>query len=361
MIHDGHPRSAARSADAIGRRKRDHIELALDDQTEFQTLDNGLDSLRLLHDALPELDFDGIDLSTRFLDRTLRLPLIISSMTGGTDEAQRINRALAQAAQQVGCAFAVGSQRAALEDAQLAATYEVRDAAPDVLLLGNLGAVQLNYGYGAQECHRAVQMIGADGLLLHLNSLQEVLQPEGNRNFAGLLDKIEALCRELPFPVLLKTTGNGLAPRAARKLPRLERAGLAGVEVSGAGGTSWARIEALRGNDAAALARFGDLGETTADSLRAARAALPDLPLIASGGIRHGVDVAKALALGANLVGLARPLLKAALQSPEAVEAALRRIAWELQVACFYAGRPRAAELCPEDLAPHGNSPLGPA
>jgi isopentenyl-diphosphate delta-isomerase len=357
MIQDGPATPGAQPTHATPRRKRDHIELALSDDSEFQAQDNGLDSLRLVHDALPELDFDRIELSTRFLDRTLRLPLIISSMTGGTPEAQRINRALARAAQSVGCAIAVGSQRAALEDAALAATYAVRDVAPDVLLLGNLGAVQLNYGYGAQECHRAVQMIGADGLLLHLNSLQEVLQPEGNRNFAGLLDKIEALCRELPFPVLLKTTGNGLAPRAAGKLPRLQRAGLAGLEVSGAGGTSWARIEALRGNDAAALAQFGDLGETTADSVRAARSALPDLPLIASGGIRHGVDVAKALALGADLVGLARPLLKAALQSADAVEAALRRTAWELQVACFYVGRPAAADLRVEDLAAVGNSP----
>ena len=364
MIHDERTPAAADSqsgglapaAHATPQRKRDHIELALGDRAQFQALANGFDDLRLMHDALPEVDFDGIDLSARFLGRTLRLPLIISSMTGGTPEAQRINRTLAQAAQRVGCAIAVGSQRAALEDGRLAATYAVRDVAPDVLLLGNLGAVQLNYGYGAEECMRAVQMIGADGLLLHLNSLQEVLQPEGNRNFAGLLDKLEALCRDLPFPVLLKTTGNGLSPRSAAKLVRLRAAGLAGVEVSGAGGTSWARIEALRGQDDAALAQFGDLGETTADSVRAARAAAPDLPVIASGGIRHGVDVAKALALGAELAGLARPLLQAALQSADAVEAALRRVAWELQVSCFFVGRPAAAQLRAEDLAPAGNS-----
>jgi isopentenyl-diphosphate delta-isomerase len=338
------------------RRKRDHLELALDDEVEFQSIRNGLDALGLVHDALPEIDFDAIDLSATFLGRSLRLPLIISSMTGGTPEAARINRALASAAARVGCAMAVGSQRAALEDPALAATYAIRDQAPDVLVLGNLGAVQLNYGYGMDQCRRAVEMIRADGLLLHLNSLQEVLQPEGNRDFSGLLDKIEALCRELPFPVLLKTTGNGLSPRAAAKLARLARAGLAGIEVSGAGGTSWARIEALRGNDAASLDQFGEFGETTADSIRAARAAVPELPLIASGGVRHGADVAKALALGADLVGIARPLLKAAVQGQARVEEALRRVAWELQVSCFYAGRGAARQLCPQDVAPVGNS-----
>lgn len=336
-------------SDDTPARKQDHLELSLTGDVGFQARGNGLDAWRLLHDALPEVDFDAIDLSTGFLGHQLRMPLIISSMTGGTDDAAHINRILAEGAGRAGCAMGVGSQRAALEDEAAATSFRIREVAPDLPLFGNLGAVQLNYGYGLEECARAVEMIEADGIFLHLNSLQEALQPEGDRDFSGLVARITEICRDAPFPVLLKTTGNGLSRRTAAKLVGVP---LAGLEVSGAGGTSWARIETLRSGDTRARDRFGDWGETTADSILAARECLPDLPLIASGGIRDGVDVAKALALGADVVGLARPFLQAAARGPRELDTLLERIAFELRLSCFYAGRPRAADLRPDDLTP---------
>jgi len=336
-------------SDDTTSRKQDHLELSLTGDVGFQSRGNGLDDWRLVHDALPEVDFDAIDLSTTFLGHRLRLPLIVSSMTGGTPDAARMNRILAEGAARAGCAMGVGSQRAALEDDAVAASFAIREVAPELPLFGNLGAVQLNYGYGLEECARAVEMIEADGIFLHLNSLQEALQPEGDRDFSGLVARVAEICRDAPFPVLLKTTGNGISRRTAAKLVGMP---LAGLEVSGAGGTSWARIEALRSGDTRARERFGDWGETTAESIRAAREVLPSLPLIASGGIRDGVDVAKALALGADVVGLARPFLQAAARGPGELEALMDRIGLELRVSCFYAGRPAAGDLRPEDLAP---------
>lgn len=346
----------------IRSRKRDHLAICLDGETAHGGRGNGLDAYALVHDAMPEVDCDAIDLGTEFLGHELALPLIISSMTGGTDEATSVNRVLASAAQKAGIAMGVGSQRAALEHADVARTYRIRDVAPDVLLFANLGAVQLNNGYGLEECLRAVEMIEADALFLHLNSLQEALQPEGDRDFAGLRTRIEAIAHDLPCPLLLKTVGNGLSVRTARKLVGLP---LAGLEVSGAGGTSWARIEALRAGDDPALAVFADWGESTAASILAARELLPRLPLIASGGIRDGVDVARALALGADLVGVARPFLQAAHRGEDALLAAIAGIARQLRISAFYCGRARVADLDRDDLRPaergtDGNStPLG--
>ena len=334
---------------STGARKRDHLEICLDGDTAAGRGSNGLDAHVLVHDALPEVDFDAIDLGTTFLGHRLELPLIISSMTGGTDEATSVNRTLARAAQAVGCAMGVGSQRAALEDEDVARSYRIREVAPDVPLFANLGAVQFNYGYGLEECLRAVEMIEADGLFLHLNSLQEALQPEGDRDFSGLRERIEAIARDLPVPVLLKTIGNGLSRRTAAKIVGLP---LAGLEVSGAGGTSWARIEALRDGDDPALSVFADWGESTAASILTARDLLPRLPLIASGGIRDGVDVARALALGADVVGLARPFLQAAHAGEEALLDRIGTIARQLRISCFYCGRARAADLDLDDLRP---------
>lgn len=327
----------------IRSRKQDHIEISLDGAAAaFRTRGTGLDGYDLIHDALPELDCETIDLSTEFLGHHLRLPLIISSMTGGGHDSARLNRILATGANEIGCAIGVGSQRAMLEDESLAAGFQIRQYAPDVPVFANLGAAQLNRGYGAQECLRAVEMIEADGLFIHLNSLQEAIQTEGDTDFSGLVDKIGALAADLPFPVLLKTCGNGWSQRSVRKLGGL---GLAGLEASGAGGTSWARIEARRAGQADLDALFGDFGESTADSILAVRQALPHLPLIASGGIRHGVDVARALALGADLAGLARPLLQAASAGESALVERLESIGRELQIACFYTGTGRAADL----------------
>jgi isopentenyl-diphosphate delta-isomerase len=329
-------------------RKRDHIELCLSGEGAYQRATNGLERWRLVHDALPEVDLDAVDLSTWFLGRRLELPFLISSMTGGTARATPLNHALAEAAQRVGCALAVGSQRAALEDPALAASFQVRELCPDVPLFANLGAIQLNRGYGVEECAKAVEMIQADGIFLHLNSMQEALQEGGDTDFAGLSDRIAEVARALEVPVLLKTVGHGLSWRSAARIAGLP---IAALEVSGAGGTSWSRVEALRRGDGEDLALFGEWGESTAESLRTARASLPQLPLIASGGIYDGVDAAKVLALGADLAGCARPLLQAAASGGVvAVEDRLRSMARQLRLACFYAGRPAARALRPEDL-----------
>ncbi|RKZ08513.1 type 2 isopentenyl-diphosphate Delta-isomerase [bacterium] len=326
-----------------GKRKQDHLDLCLDGQAAaFRGRGNGLADYDFVHDALPELDLEAIDLSTDFLGHHLRLPLIISSMTGGGNDSARLNRTLARCANEIGCAIAVGSQRAMLEDPDLAHSFRIREHAPDVPVFGNLGAVQLNAGYGIDECLRAVEEIEADGLFIHLNSLQEALQPEGDTDFSGLVDKLASLTADLPFPVLLKTCGNGWSTRSVRKLTGLP---LAAIEASGAGGTSWARVESRRQEDAQHEALFGDFGESTADSILAVRQGLPDLPLIASGGIADGVDVARALALGADLAGLARPLLQVADRGEDELLRRLEGIGRELQIACFYTGTASVNEL----------------
>jgi isopentenyl-diphosphate delta-isomerase len=328
---------------SIRRRKQDHIEICLSgDDAAFRARTNGLDRYELVHDALPELDLEAIDLSTDFLGHHLRLPLIISSMTGGGEDSARLNRVLARGANEIGCAIGVGSQRAMLEDEALAEGFRIRDQAPDVPVFGNLGAAQFNRGYGVDEALRAVEEIEGDGLFIHLNSLQEAVQDNGDTDFSGLVEVIGQLAADLPFPVLLKTCGNGLSERTVRKLVGLP---IAGIEASGAGGTSWARVEARRSDDGPADALFGDWGESTADSIHAVRHGLPHIPLIASGGLHSGVDVALALALGADLAGLARPLLQAADAGEDALVDRLERIGRELQVSCFYAGVGRVDEL----------------
>jgi isopentenyl-diphosphate delta-isomerase len=239
----------------------------------------------------------------------------------------------------------VGSQRAALEDPRWAHTYRVREIAPDILLTANLGAVQLNAGYGLAHCQLAVDMIEADALVLHLNPLQEALQPGGDTEFAGLLSRIERVCRDLPVPVMVKEVGYGLSARVARQLVD---AGVAGLDVAGAGGTSWSEIERRRARthqQDRVAAQFADWGIPTADAVRAVRQALPEVPLVASGGIETGVEAAKCLALRADLVGLAWPLLRPALESAEAVRAALEVVQQALRVAMFCIGAPDVRSL----------------
>ncbi len=323
---------------ASNRRKSEHLRIALEKEVEFSTLTAGFEKYRLIHCALPELNLAEIDTSTWFLGKKLKAPFLISPMTGGTEEAERINRNLAAVAQEFGWAMGVGSQRVALEDPRLAFSYKVRDVAPDILLLANLGAVQLNYGYGVDECRKAVEMIEADALVLHLNPLQEALQPEGNTDFSGLLRKIEKVCAHLEVPVVVKEVGWGISPRVALKLVE---AGVAAIDVAGAGGTCWSLIEMHRVEKESlknvAMA-FSNWGIPTAEAIREIRRILPDFPLIASGGIRTGIDAAKALALGANLVGIAAPFLKPALLSFEAA----RDKAWEIlqtfRIAMFCVG-----------------------
>lgn len=280
-----------------------------------------------------------IDLSVTLLGKRLRVPLLISAMTGGTSEAHVLNERLAEAAQATGVGLGVGSQRAAIENPALAKTYRVRHLAPDVLLLANLGAVQLNYGYGLDECRRAVEMVEADALVLHLNPLQEALQPEGNTRFAGLLSKIEAVCTKLDVPVIVKEVGWGISERIAHQLANV---GVAAIDVAGAGGSSWSEVErhrAVTEVQRRVAAAFAGWGIPTADSLRMARQGAPDVPLIASGGIRDGIQMAKALALGATACGIANPFLSAAHRSVEAVVQLITVLATQLRVTMFVVGK----------------------
>ena len=319
------------------QRKSDHIRVNLEEDVG-SGLSTGLEHLRFEHNALPELDLHAVDTRLSFLGRQLRAPLLISSMTGGTAEAGRINRNLAQAAQETGVGMGLGSQRAAIEDPALAETFNIRDFAPDVLLFANLGAVQLNYGYGPAEAQRAADMVRADALVLHLNPLQEALQPEGDVNFNGLLLKIEKICRGLTVPVVVKEVGWGISPSVAR---RLVGAGVAAIDVAGAGGTSWSQVEMHRAQDpkqAAIAAAFVDWGIPTAQALVDLRRAMPEVPLIASGGLRGGIDLAKALALGAKIGAMAGPFLRAAVESTEDVIELIERTVNELRIAMFATG-----------------------
>jgi isopentenyl-diphosphate delta-isomerase len=272
-------------------------------------------------------------------------------MTGGTAKAREINRTLAEAAQAAGIAMGLGSMRAGIEDPALDSTYQVRDVAPDILLFANLGAVQLNYDYGLDECRRAVEMIEADALILHFNALQEAVQPEGDGNFAGLLGKVEAICRNLPVPVVAKEVGWGFSREAIRALAG---AGVGAIDVAGAGGTSWSQVEMYRA-PTARLARvagaFIDWGIPTAVSLRYCREEAPDVPVFASGGIRDGIEAAKCIALGASLVGLAGEFLRAAdRDGVVGVVELAETVGDELRVAMFCAGAGDLATLAQTPL-----------
>jgi isopentenyl-diphosphate delta-isomerase len=325
-------------------RKADHIRINLEEDVR-SGLTTGLEHYHFTHQALPELDLKAIDTQAAWFGKTLRLPLLISSMTGGTETARAINRTLAAAAQAAGIAMGLGSQRAAIENPDLAATFQVREVAPDILLFANLGAVQFNYGYGVEQCRRAVDMIQADALILHLNALQEAVQPEGDSNFSGLLSKIEAVCRALPVPVIGKEVGWGISEQAARQLASV---GVAAIDVAGAGGTSWSQVEMHRARSDTqkrVAAAFLDWGIPTSEAIQNVRRAAPHLPVIASGGLRDGIDVAKCLALGAGLAGLAGPFLKAAAVSAEATAEAIAEIGRELRIAMFAAGAGSLAQL----------------
>jgi isopentenyl-diphosphate delta-isomerase len=325
-----------------GQRKADHIRINLEEDVQFPTLTTGLEHYRFVHQALPELDLDEVDTSSTLFGKPLAAPLLISSMTGGTEQARTLNMRLAEAAQAHGIAMGIGSQRVAVEDPTVADTFQVRAAAPDALLFANLGAVQLNYGYGVEECLRAVEMIEADALILHLNVLQEAVQPEGDTHWSGLVGKIEAVCRALPVPVIGKEVGWGLSELAARQLAG---AGVSALDVAGSGGTSWSQVEYHRAPTAfhAQVARaFADWGIPTAETLQTVQRAAPDLPVFASGGLRDGVDVAKCVALGASLCGFAGMFLRAAAQSSEALDETVGVLIRQLRIAMLASG---AADL----------------
>jgi isopentenyl-diphosphate delta-isomerase len=321
----------------IGNRKTDHIRINLEEDVR-SGLTTGLERYRFIHQALPELNLEEVDLSLEVFGRKLMAPILISSMTGGTPEAGAINQTLAAAAQATGVAMGLGSQRAAIEHPELAYTFQVRNIAPHILLFANIGAVQLNYRFGVDECRRAVDMVEADALILHLNALQEAVQPEGQTRFAGLLRKIEEVCRRLPVPVIAKEVGWGFSEQAARMLAE---AGVAAIDVAGAGGTSWSQVEMHRAqteSQARLAAAFVEWGIPTAESILNVRRAAPNLLIFASGGLRTGVDIAKCIALGATLGGMANPFLKAATRSLEETVQTINEIRREIQVCMFASG-----------------------
>ncbi len=327
----------AGTGDRNGVRKKEHLSISLGYDAGPSPVTTGLEHYFFVHQALPELDYRAIDLSTSILGLPLSAPLIVSPMVGGIEAAAAINRCLAEAAQALGLAMGVGSQRCMIEDPSTTYTYQVRDVAPDIPLFANLGAVQLNYGYRIDECRRVVESIEADALVLHLNPLQEAFQPEGDKDFSGLLARIAGICRDLPVPVIIKEVGYGISGDVAEKLAGV---GVAGIDVAGSGGTSWGRIEALRsGTRTARLAEsFSTWGIPTADSIRLARERAPDICVIASGGIKTGLDAAKAIALGADAAGIALPLLKPGTLSTEAVVDTLEEVIEGLKIAMFCTG-----------------------
>lgn len=319
-------------------RKADHLRICLDEDVQCRQITTGLERYRFTHCCLPEIDRRDIDLTTTFLGKRLNVPLLISSMTGGTDHAKTINQRLAMVAEHYGLAMGVGSQRVAVEQPQVSPTFAVRAVAPNIPLFANLGAVQLNYRYGLDECRRVVDLLEADALILHLNPLQECVQTSGDTNFRGLLEQIAVLCETLPVPVIAKEVGNGISAAMAVKL--LE-AGVAAIDVAGAGGTSWALVESERATDVyqRRLGKtFADWGLPTAECLTAVRAIAPQIPLIASGGLRDGLEAAKTIALGADLAGMALPFLQAANESEAALYELVDILIAEMTTAMFCTG-----------------------
>jgi isopentenyl-diphosphate Delta-isomerase len=326
----------------IQLRKLRHIEACLRPESQYQTLTTGLEAVPWPYRALPELNLGDVDLSTTFLGKPLAAPLLIGAMTGGAEKSAIINEHLAIAADRLGLGLMLGSQRVMLERPEAVPSFQVRSHAPDILLIGNLGAAQLLKGYGAPDLERAAELVGADALAIHLNPLQEAVQTGGDTNWAGLVQRLTEVASQTALPLLLKEVGHGLGAEVARLV---EHAGFAALDVAGAGGTSWARVEQLSELGEVRSPDLCELGIPTAQAVREVRGVLPALPLIASGGIRSGLDAARSLLLGADVVAVARPLLGPALESAEAVEAWLANFMQELRVALFVGGYQNLAAL----------------
>ena len=326
-------------------RKDEHLRINVEEDVAAKGVETGFDDWRFVHRALPEIDLDDVELRTHLLGRHVGAPLLVSCMTGGTDHTQVINERLARVAQSHGLAMGLGSCRVLLERPEVLPTFDVRRLAPDVPLLANLGAVQLNLGVGIDECRQLLRALRADALVLHLNPLQEALQTSGNTGFAGLLGRIAAVCAGLGAPVIVKEVGWGIADDL---VTRLFEAGVAAVDVAGAGGTSWSEVERHRMSDpvrARVAASFAGWGIPTTDALIRARSAAPSGVLIASGGVRNGIDIAKALTLGADSVGIAGPLVRAAAAGDEALDETVTVILEELRLAMFCVGAARVVDL----------------
>ncbi|WP_297803364.1 type 2 isopentenyl-diphosphate Delta-isomerase [uncultured Brevundimonas sp.] len=334
-------------------RKDQHLDVVLSGKGRH-ALTTGFEDWRFIHEALPDIDHDKIDLGVDFLGRRLLAPFLISAMTGGPERAEAINIHLAEAAQHLGLALAVGSQRGALDaDGELPGFgRSLRHRAPDTPILANIGAAQLTRGFGRDEALRIIDMIDADALVVHLNPLQEACQPEGDRDWWGVAAALNALVHELDVPVIVKETGAGISALTAQRLVAM---GVAAIDVAGSGGTNWALVEGQRSEkleDQLHAAAFADWGIPTARAIAEARNALPSTVLIGSGGIRDGVDAAKAIRLGADVVGVAAGVLNAATQSTEAVIAHFQLMTRQLKTVCFCVNAPSLAHLKRVPLVP---------
>ncbi|HLS07373.1 MAG TPA: type 2 isopentenyl-diphosphate Delta-isomerase [Bacillota bacterium] len=329
----------------INKRKTEHIRICLTENVEGVNKSTGLEGISFLHNALPEIDFSEITLETNFLNKPLQAPFLVSSMTGGSDLATTININLAKAAEEKGWAIALGSTRALVESDAYEESFLIRKHAPTVPLIANLGAVQLNYGYGVEACQTILDKTEADSLVLHLNSLQEVVQDGGDLNFANLLPKIQKICQSLDVPVGAKEVGFGIDGVVAEKL---YDAGVSYIDVAGAGGTSWSQVEKLRTEDPlreAAAEAFNNWGTPTKDCIVSVKSKLPEVPIVASGGMKTGLDAAKAITIGANIVGYARQLLQAATESVDNVLKTMEQIELELKMTMFGIGVKTITEL----------------
>ena len=319
----------------IEQRKKDHIRVNLEENVQSD-LTAGFERYRLIHNALPERNFETFETSVSFLGKTISAPIMISSMTGGTESAERVNRNLAAAAESLRIPFAIGSMRVYIEEKRAETIQNLRSFAPNIPILANVGAVQLNYGFTREDCLRAVEMIEADALIFHFNPLQEIFQKNGNTNFSGLLKKIEKICRDFPCKIIAKEVGSGFSVENVRQLVE---AGISMIDIAGAGGTSWVKVEArVEGSEEMTeLAEpFGAWGLPTAECLWTLRNAFPELPLIASGGLKNGVDAAKAILLGADCCGFAGALLPEALKgNEEEIRGKLERIILQYKIARF--------------------------
>ena len=322
----------------VGRRKEEHLDLSLNGDVENGAVSSGFEDYRFIHQALPELDFDKIDTGISIFGKKLTAPLMISPITGGTAGGGRLNLRLAKLARKKNIAMGIGSQRIAIEDGSFEESFKVRKTAPDILLFANLGAVQLNCGFGPEQCKRAVDMIGADALMLHLNPMQEVFQDGGDRDFSNLVRKTASICKNVQFPVIVREVGFGISADAAKMLVD---AGVAGIDVGGAGGTSWIKIESRRSGDPVLKnisKSFMDWGISTAESLEMVSGAGSSIKIIASGGIRTGLDAAKAIALGADIAGAALPMLRASTEPAWKAGELIDGIIMGLKIAMFGIG-----------------------
>ena len=341
------------------RRKAEHIRICLDKNSQAKRAKTGFEDVRFVHRALPEVEKPKLDLSTVVFGHRFSAPIIVGALTGGTAEATKINAAIAEAVENLHLGMGVGSQRAAIEDGKLEKTFSVaRKKAPTAFLIANLGGVQLVHGYGLKEVRKAVEMIDADAVAIHLNGLQEAVQPEGQTNFEGVLAEIGDISRDVDVPVIVKETGCGIAAEEAVKL---EASGVKGIDVGGLGGTSFAAVEHYRAKSTGDSVQdslgevFWDWGIPTVASI-VETAQKVKIPVIASGGVRDGVDVAKALALNARLASVSQPVLQSAVMGVKETENLLKLFIEELRVAMFLVGAQNVSSLAQASLVVSGKT-----